>query len=698
LKLVWLKSGVVCTYSIRVIRTIRVIRDKESFASSGVTLVELLVALTIASILILGVLAAFQTTQRTAAIGEAREQIYQNARVALDLMSKEIKNAYIDHRNRDLVFISADGLAGRSNSILQYDPANPTNPFANPTLWIHGLGNAQVPFGIALTVDPSPNFTRWPYTESMVLYADETFGPPYWSMSSIKAINDIYTLSPGPPDRLDFCSLTSTLAGATNESRLRFVRYMVLTETFVDDVDNDYDGLVDENDNVPDATPVGIPGVGDLIPIDNADDFNPVTKKILALSLFQLHRAMDVYDRYPARAMVDWDYNYNSASRTDENIGSYIYDVQFEFYGRIAIALKSDGSPEVWGTGWGYQDVRGEDIGTDCDRQLSDAGDLGPYAIQSGYVDVTKDSARVGQSTTTPPSWPTTLSKLAGGTFFIWPSSYTAIDTFDTTDPNNDVYTIIDVDTGTGELILDRPYEGATATDAAYRIIEPTQANGVLDKVGNVYPEDVGSDGLMGDPLDDSTNIPNNVSDNDGVVLESSIGECNRRLDSRVMGVWDSRSPDPRNPRKASELNGWDDDDDYDVLAYNVDASSNPIDDDADGQANDRLDDHYGPGGVLIQRPTDGQSLPWAAEESDIPVMTVEDDGNDLIDTDSDGVVDDRFYEPAGKPEGVDEQDEANPYDDSLPQAVRITIAVRDSQQSLEPVVLSTVVWLSTAK
>ena len=60
----------------------------------------------------------------------------------------------------------------------------------------------------------------------------------------------------------------------------------------------------------------------------------------------------------------------------------------------------------------------------------------------------------------------------------------------------------------------------------------------------------------------------------------------------------------------------------------------------------------------------------------------------------------------AGKPEGIDEPDEANintttglpHYDDTLPKAVRITIVASDPLQTLDPVMLSTTVWLSTAK
>jgi len=640
-----------------------------------VTLVELLVALAVASILILGLIAAFQTTQRTAAIGEAREHIYQNARVALDLMAREIKNAYIDPRNRDLIFISADGLAARNNSILEYNPATP----ADPNAWIRGLGNAQVPFGVDLTNNRIDN-------EAIRLYADETFGYPIFSSAfSVKAINDIYTLPPGPPDRLDLSSLTSQQTEALDQARLRFVRYMVMTETFVDDIDNDYDNLVDDADNDIGGVTIDI-AAGDLIPIEHREDYHPVTKKILALSMFQLHRAMGVYGRIPARTMLDWDPNYETA-RTDENIGSYIYDLQFEFYGKIAIALKDDGSPEVWGVGWGYQDVRGEDVGTDCGGALTDTNDLGAYAIKSGSVSVTNSSATVTHGLAG-----LAVDDLKGGTFFIWPSTYGPTDTFDTADPDNDVYTITGNDATT--LTLNREYKGTGGT-FAYRIIEPTQANGILDA-----GEDVGADGIANDPLDDSSGIANNVSNNNGDPSgeEYSVGERNKRLDSRVMGIWDSRSPDPRNPRRAKELNGWDDDGDFTTL------SDDGIDNDGDGQVDDRLDTYLDKDGA-IQSSAGAQHEVYATPElDDDPPMTPEDDGNDLLDTDTDTVtyrpnsVDDRFYEAAGKPEGVDEPDEADPYDDSLPKAVRITIAIRDPQQSLEPIIVSTTVWLSTAK
>ncbi len=638
-----------------------------------------------------GLIAAFQTTQRSAAIGEAREHIYQNARVALDLMARDIKNAYIDNRNRDLILVSADGLAGRANSIIEFSP-NP--PAAGPYMpSVNGLGNAQTPHGI----DPTG-------TDVFRLYADESFGSPTYGLLSIKAIDSIYTLSPGPPDRLDLTCFTSNFPGnAGNISKLAEVRYMITTETFVDDKDNDYDTSIDEGDGIAG----GLSGVGDFIPMARSEDFHPVTRKINALSLFQLRRGIgidmtvpppaekpvvvdknpfsayematgdgtpaDPQGRYPSRSFADFD-----SSAGGENIGSYIYDLQIEFYGKIAIALDSTGAPEVWGVGWGYQDVRGEDVGTDCDGDAAlAAGDKGPSAIQNGTVLVTKESRTVNPGLTAP-SWPAVNDKFKGGIFIVWPSSPPPGYTFDTADPNNDVYTITASTSTT--LTLDREYTGVTNGDAGYRIIEPTQANRVLDA-----GEDLGADGLPNDPLDDiailgtASRIPNNVSDNDGITAETSIGEGNKRLDSRVMGVWDSRSPDPRNPKRAAELDGVDSDSDEPTL------NSDGVDDDQDGF----VDDVHG-------------VAPYATAEGDDLTTPGLDEVNDLRDNDSggttDGVADDRFYEPAGKGEGVDEPDEADPHDDSLPKAVRITIAVSDPQQTLKPVVLSTTVWLSTAR
>lgn len=692
------------------IRAIRVQERKEAEYEGGVTLVELLVALAVASVLMLGVIAAFQTTQRTAAVGEAREHIYQNARAAMDLLAREIKNAYIDNRNPDLVFVSADGLAGRGNAILEYDPANPTTSSS----WALGLGNAQTPHGI----DPRGR-------RVFELYADETFGSVYTVVSMKAQDEDFYpapALRPGPPDRLDFTCMTSNFPGNTyNESKLAEVRYLITTETFLDDIDNDYDGNVDENDNLGALT-----GVGDLIAMDRLEDFHPDTKKIKALKMFHLRRALgvdttdanmplvvdnnsfssysiplwtgaafspaDPLGRYPDRAFGnnatgDGDF---LTSNGAENVGSYIYDLQFEFYGKIAIALKDDGSPEVWGVGWGYQDVRGEDVGTDCNGELTNANDQGAFAIRTGTVSVTRGSTTVDGSAGGV-SWSSTNDLLKDGLFFVWPSGATE---FDAGDPGSHVYRIVSNTSNT--LTLERRYTGVTNATANYRIIEPTQANGILDNTGTlinpIYPEDLGSDGIVDDPLDDGSGIPNNVSNNNGVLTERSIGEGNERLDSRVMGIWDSRSPDPRNPRRASELNNWDDDGDF------LTVSDNGIDDDRDGQADDRLATYFDSDGNSQTNPNSAQFIDYATPESDDTGTTTIDETNDFLDDDSDGLVDDRFYEPSGKPEGIDEPDEANPHDDTLPKAVRITIAVRDPQQTLEPVVLSTTVWLSTAR
>ena len=677
---------------IRVIRRhfIRVIRD-----SKGVTLVELMVALAVASLLMLGVIAAFQTVQRTAAIGEARAQIYPNARAALDLMSREIRNAYIDNRNRDFVFISADGLAGRGSSIIEYY-ANPTPP-PDYIITYRGLGNAQTPHGI----DPTGDLV-------FALYADESFGGVFTALS-VKAINDIYTLSPGPPDRLDFTCLTSNFPDNTaNESRLAEVRYCVTTETFVDDVDNDYDTNADELDNDPPGGG-GLTGLGDLIPMDpnRPEDFHPDTGKIKALDLFQLRRGIDItpdknpfsandlttqgeplpvpanaastLGRYPARDFEDFK---TGTANNGENIGSYIYDLQFEFYGKIAIALDSTGAPNTWGVGWGYQDVRGEDTGL-IDNGFDGAG---PTSIDDGFAyneGAPADGKTIYGSGT---SW-ASLDEIGGGTvdlvggiFFVLPAGSDDSTEFDVADSDNDVYRITNViDT---RIELDRPYAGPTiplASPRPYRIIEPTQANGVLDS-----GEDTGSDGIMndpgfptdGDPLDNSSGIPNNVSDNDGTTAETSVGEDNNRLDSRVMGIWDSRSPDPRNPRRAAELDRVD-----------TGFTSSGGDDDQDGASGTNDDD---------PDPVTGDAA--AKPETDDPTTPNDDESNDLIDDDGDGIADDRFYEPAGKPDGMDDPGEADPDDDSLPKAVRITIAIRDPAQSLKPVVLSTTVWLSTAR
>ena len=750
----------------------------------GVTLVELLVAVAIASILILAAVAAFQTTTRTAAVGKAREHIYQNARVALDLMAKEIKNAYIDSRNRDLVFVSADGLAGRGNSILEYYESAPDTY----TIISRGLGNAQTIHGVYTTKYLAFDATAFEF------YADETFGPPIWSLLSVKAVKDISTLAPGPPDRLDFACFASNLPATDaipkpiprDQSRLCEVRYMVTTETFVDDLDNDHDWQADEEDDVP-PVGAGLQELGDMIAVNlrRRDDFHPETGKILDLNLFHLRRAIetyvnknpfsiysypididpnpatidlypdDPYGRYPARNIADF-----TIANNGENIGSYIYDLQFEFYGRIAIALDSEGAPNTWGVGWGYQDVRGEDTGIIADN-ANDDGE-GPLAVDFGTVynqGAANPRRMLGNSTTwnsLPGAGGGTVD-LTGGIFFVLPAGSDEFTEFDVQDPSNDVYRITDVISDT-EIEIDRPYRGLTIESGSprpYRIIEPTQANGILDRWGGSQVEDVGADGIADDPLDNLQDdgssygsppigVPSNVSDNDGIGNtedgngdEPSIGEGNQRLDSRVMGIWDSRSPDPRNPRRASELNGapngidddgdgqvddftgiyatpeanltndidddgdgeTDDgpsspyghaegDDDFDghILRTNLDESSNPIDDDQDGYANDDDDD-----------PDTLSGDPAARAEIDDP-STLSDETNDLIDTDDDNVADDRFYEPAGRPEGVDEPDEANPHDDSLPKAVRITIAVSDPAQTLEPVVLSTVVWLSTAR
>ena len=759
--------------------------QEHEFHESGVTLVELLIALAVASLLMLGVIAAFQTVQRTASIGEAREQIYQNGRVALDLMAKEIKNAYIDHRSRDFVFVSADGLGGRASSILEFSPNPPETTVTEITY--RGLGNAQTPHGI----DPTGDHV-------FGLYADRSYGSPTYTPFTIKAIDNLSTLPGGPPDRLDFTSLTPNFPGNVNlkQSRICEVRYCVTTETFVDDYDNDGADGADAADSVPPGAG-GLTGLGDLI----SYQLHPAGGKIKALSLFHLRRGLDVdvdknsysaFDlatgdgnpadpqgRYPAREFDDFEEDNNG-----ESIGSYIYDVQFEFYGRIALSLDSYGRPNTWGVGWGRQDVRGEDTGLidNGDTTLDDGE--GPDAIDDGSVETNLlpngsdddndgwvddyDNEYARPEPNTPPLYLRTngvdddgdgvvddgpehaagrpeshciiktggtnwnaydrtgggFVDLTGGIFFI-PSDTEDPDAddqyyrFDTADPDNDVYRIVEVVSGT-VICLDRPYSGAPGSNMYYRVIEPAQANGLLDKLSGGYPEDVGPDGLQNDPLDNLNDdepptqyasplgIPNNVSDNDNVTAEPSIGEGNSRLDSRVMGIWDSRSVDPRNPRRAEELNGWDDDNDYGDGNANSGLAYNGNDDDLDGAIDDRLDVHYevlydkwgNPYGNPIDL-GDGQFTEFATAEPDDGTTPSDDESNNLLDDDpdgADGMADDRSYEPAGKPEGVDEPDEAIPDNDSLPKAVRITIVVRDSAQAIDPVVLTTTVWLSTAK
>jgi type II secretory pathway pseudopilin PulG len=714
-------------------------------SSSGITLVELLVALGVSSILMLGVIAAFQTAQRTAAVGEAREHIYQNGRVALDLMAREIRNAQIDDRNRDLVFVSADGLAAIGRSILEYTPNAPAvGPY---TVTYRGLGNAQVPHGI----DPTGVMVH-------AFYSDSTLGFPLTRLT-LKATEplpgdveagrersiDRFAIAPGPPDRLDFVSLTTNFAdNVDNESRLAEVRYIITTETFVDDLDNDGDGSIDEADNLN-----GLPGGGDMIisqPI-RTEELNPESGQINALSLFHLRRAIDVnvdknpfsvydypspgdpYGRYPDRRFGNASVNPHIGDFLEanggESIGSYIYDLQFEFYGKIAIALDSDGAPEVWGLGWGHQDVRGEDMGLDLSPEA--VGYADPHDAADEVTVTNNGTAVTGGAST---SWTAALN---GGLFIVWDDDALS-DGFDTKERAEDVY-VIDSVTPPNDLTLARPYTGQSDSGLEYRIIEPTQADGILqsdmgndglpdqfepgyDPVTNADPngdnyhpstnptgtegngakdsqadagEDLGADGIVDDELDslslenDGTTygtpigIPSNVSDNDGDTAEPSIGEGNERLDSRVMGIWDSRSPDPRNPRRAAELDGLDSDGDATTGATPL--QTDGLDNDLDGFIDDAAGSEY------------------ATPEDDL--TTEIDETVDLTDNDiagTDGVIDDRFYEPAGRPEGVDEPDEADTSDDSLPRAVRITIAIRDPQQSLGPVVLSTTVWLSAAE
>ncbi len=531
----------------------------------GVTLVELLVGLAIAAIMMSFLFTTFATTTRSIEIGEARQDIVQNARAALSLMAQELQTAVLDARRRNFVLVGADGLNSLPQARIEFAPA------AHATINVRGVGNAQHPVGL----DIAANGTVYgAYGQVYDLYR-APFGAVTNNIISIKP--DDVQVPLGPPDRLDFVGLSALRGGFSLNAEAQFseIRYLIATDAFNDGDDGDFDGATDAADsNLPGGGVATWPGAGDVLllnnlrsedlenlvnlglyrAVDTTPDENPFSRDQSALP--------DPQGRYPFR-----DFNDLEITNGGERIGAFIYDVQFEFYGRIATVLDANGAPTRFGIGWGYQDARGEDIGVDGDPTIFDA--------------------------------------------------------------------------------------------------DGSQANGLRD-VGEL---DMGTDNVIDDADDAGAGPPDNVSDNDGNTAEPSIGENNGRLDSRVMGVWDSRAPDPRNPRTAAELNGQDDDGDAGTL------QGDGLDNDRDGVADDTGANDAGtpePLGATLFDSVDDDAAP-------------------------DGFRDDRFYDAAGRPEGVDEPDEGTTADDALPRAVRITITVRDRLRVLDPVVLSTTVWLATA-
>lgn len=546
----------------------------------GVTLVELLVSLAIFSIISAFLFTAFSTTTNSVEVGEARQDVVQNARVALGVIAQELHSAFSDDRRRDFVLVSADGLNGLPHARLQYNytaayPAGVPNPADATATAVRGLGNAQQPVGLDLTANGT---TYGTYGQVYDLYRLPE-GTQTNRIVSIKA-NEV-SLPPGPPDRLDFVGFASSLAGFSVAPTTDFgeIRYLIAAATFNDGVDNDLDGATDAADSTLPAGTATWAGAGDVLVLNNlrAQDLG----NIIQLGLYRaadptpdnnpfsnqpLPRPGNIQNTttVPAGRHPFRDFSELIVPANGELIGAFIYDLQFEFFGKIAIQLDDNGAPNRYGIGWGYQDVRGEDVGTDSDARVVDANG--------------------------------------------------------------------------------------------------SQANGQLD----AGEDTLGPDGVNNDPGDDGSGLPNNISDNDGVVAEDSLFENDGRLQSRVMGIWDSRAPDPRNPRSARELNGLDDDGDAAAL------QGDGIDNDGDGTADDTA--------AVVDGTPEGAG--GFAELFD------------STDNDADGTFDDRFYEAAGKPEGVDEPSEANPRDDSLPTGIRIWLTVRDRNQFLDPVVLHTTVWL----
>ena len=76
---------------------------------NGITLIELLVAITITGIFLAGVMEAFIYIIRSAEESEANLEAVTNARAALEIMSKEIKTARIDRR-RPIQFFHGQSL------------------------------------------------------------------------------------------------------------------------------------------------------------------------------------------------------------------------------------------------------------------------------------------------------------------------------------------------------------------------------------------------------------------------------------------------------------------------------------------------------------------------------------------------------------------------------------------------------------
>ena len=84
------------------------IMNKKIVAKKGVTLMELLVVLALLSIVSLSLFTVFRTATESYSKGDARTQAYQNARAALEQMSREIQGALMDSAETNITFQAFD--------------------------------------------------------------------------------------------------------------------------------------------------------------------------------------------------------------------------------------------------------------------------------------------------------------------------------------------------------------------------------------------------------------------------------------------------------------------------------------------------------------------------------------------------------------------------------------------------------------
>jgi prepilin-type N-terminal cleavage/methylation domain-containing protein len=141
-------------------------RSRDKQAAQGFTLVEIMVATAVTSVIVLAGMAALTMTGKAVRANEQTSDAQQNARMAMEMITHDIKMAGFGppiDPSRNPPPVGNCGIGGIPVPILPGDN--------NPTVGVNDTGPDQISLVVPLTVYAAPGITAWQTTAALGLGA-----------------------------------------------------------------------------------------------------------------------------------------------------------------------------------------------------------------------------------------------------------------------------------------------------------------------------------------------------------------------------------------------------------------------------------------------------------------------------------------------------------------------------------------------